>query len=157
MKNKILLLSLAVALVAGGVTATRSFAADSSGAPAPRGRLLQRLAEKLDLTADQRAQIKSILAGEKDSLQPLLAAVHDTRKNLREAIRAKDANETTVRAASAKVATAEADLAVERMKLYGKISPILTEEQRQKAADLQARADEFVDTAIARLGSGLDN
>ena len=157
MKNKILLLYLAAVLAAGGFAVTQALAADPSATPALPGRIFQRIADKLDLTADQQAQIKAILAAEKDNLQPLLSAVHDTRKNLREAIRAKDANETSVRAASAKVAAAEADLAVERMKLFGKISPILTDEQRQQAAGLQARADEFVDTAIARLGSGLDN
>jgi Spy/CpxP family protein refolding chaperone len=109
----------------------------------------------LNLTGDQRTQIKAVLAGEKDALAPLLAAIHETRKNLRSAIRASDANETSVRAASAKVAAAEADLAVERMKLFGKIAPILTDAQRQQLADLQQHADEFADHAITRLGSGL--
>ncbi|HEV2691827.1 MAG TPA: Spy/CpxP family protein refolding chaperone [Verrucomicrobiae bacterium] len=158
MKNKILLLPLAAALLAGGFIATKTHAAtDDSATPAARGRIFQRIADKLDLTADQRASIKTILAGEKDTLKPLLTSLHDSRKNLRDAIRAKDASETSVRTASAKVAGVEADMAVERLKLFGKISPILTEEQRQKAAELQARADEFFDGAIARLGSGLDN
>jgi len=149
-----LLCSLAAALLAGGFIATKAFAADNPEAPAMRGKILQRIADKLDLTADQRAQIKTILLGEKDTLKPLLTSLHDSRKGLREAIRAKDASEASVRAASAKVAGVEADLAVERLKLFGKISPILTDEQRQKAADLQARADDLIDGAIARLGSG---
>jgi Spy/CpxP family protein refolding chaperone len=111
----------------------------------------------LNLTGNQKTQIKTVLAGEKGNLQPLLATLHDARKNLRAAIRASDANEASVRAASAQVASAEADLAVERMKLYGKIAPILTDAQRQQLADLQQRADEFVDNAIARTGSGLAN
>jgi Spy/CpxP family protein refolding chaperone len=157
MKHKLLLCSLAAALVAGGFVATKAFAADNPEAPAMRGKILQRIADKLDLTADQRAQIKTILMGEKGTLKPLITSLHDSRKGLREAIRAKDASEASVRAASAKVAGVEADLAVERMKLFSKISPILTDEQRQKAADLQAHADEFIDGAIARMGSGLDN
>jgi len=156
MKNKILLWVLAAALVAGGLTVTKVFAADHSTAPA-RGRILQRIANQLNLSADQRTQIKAILVNEKDTLAPLLAALHDARKNLRAAIRAGDANETAVRAASAKVAGAEADLAVERMKLYGKIAPLLTDAQKQQLAELQQRADDFVDHVIARLGSGLGN
>jgi Spy/CpxP family protein refolding chaperone len=155
MKNKILLCTLAAALAAGGFTATKVFAADTT-APA-RGKILQRIADKLNLTGDQRTQIKAVLVGEKDTLAPLLTTLHDARKNLRTAIRASDANETSVRAASAKVASAEADLAVERMKLYGKIAPILTDAQRQQLADLQQRADDFVDNVIARIGSGLGN
>src|SRR5579872_3594898 len=102
MKHKLLLCSLAAALLAGGFVATRAFAADNPEAPAMRGKILQRIADKLDLTADQRAQIKTILVGEKGTLQPLLTSLHDSRKSLREAIRAKDASEVSVRAASAK-------------------------------------------------------
>jgi len=155
MKNKFLLCTLAAALVACGFTATQMFAAEgTAGAPA-RGHFLKRVAEKLNLTGDQRTQIKAVLAGEKDTLAPLLATLHEARKNLRAAIRASDANETSVRAAAAKVAAAETDLAVERMKIFGKIAPILTDAQRQQLADLQQHADEFVDNVITRLGSGL--
>ncbi len=155
MKNKILLCTVAGALFAGGVTVNQVFAANgpSASARAPgRGGILQRIAEKLNLSADQRAQIKTILAGEKDTLTPLLTAVHDARKDLRAAIRAGDASETSVRAASAKVASAEADLAVERMKIFGKIAPILTDAQKQQLGELQQRADDFLDRAITRLG-----
>jgi Spy/CpxP family protein refolding chaperone len=54
------------------------------------------------------------------------------------------------------VAGAEADLAVERMKLYGRIAPILTDEQRQKITLLEETADAFVDNAIAQIGAGLN-
>jgi Spy/CpxP family protein refolding chaperone len=157
MRNKILILSMAAALLAGGFTATQIFAADSTpGATASKhGRWLERAADKLNLTADQRTQIKAVLAGEKETLVPLVSAVHDARKGLRTAIRASDASEASVRAASASVAAAEANLAVERMKLYGKIAPLLTDSQRQQLAELQSRADEFTDRVTARLGSGL--
>ena len=156
MKNKILICTLAAAMLAGGFTTTKVFAAENSDAPM-RGKIFQRIAEKLNLTDDQKSQIKTILKGEKDSLQPLVAAVHEARVGLRTAIRASDANETSVRAASAKVASAEADLAVERMKIYAKIAPVLTDAQRKQLADLQAGVDEFADNVIARIGSGLDN
>ncbi len=155
MKNKILLCTVAAALLAGGVTVNQDFAPNgpAASARAPgRGGILQRIADKLNLSADQRAQITTILAGEKDTLTPLLTAVHDARKDLRAAIRAGDANETSVRAASAKVASAEADLAVERMKIFGKIAPILTDAQKQQLGELQQRADDFLDRAITRLG-----
>jgi Spy/CpxP family protein refolding chaperone len=155
MKNKILIYTTAAAIFACGLTATKSLAADNGAtAPAHQG-ILQRIADKLNLTSDQRTQIKAIFVADKDTLAPLLGAVHDARKNLRTAIRAGDANEASVRAASAKVGAAEADLAVERMKLYGKIAPILTDVQRQQLADWQQGADDFVDNVITRLGSGL--
>ncbi len=156
MKNKILTIATAAAIAMCGLTSTIRAADNPAQAPL-RGQLLQRLAAKLNLTAEQKAQIKSVLSGEKDTLAPLLGQLHEARTNLRAAIRASDANETSVRAASAKVASAEADLAVERMKLYGKIAPILTEAQRQQLSEMQQRADEFVDNIIARIGSGLGN
>jgi Spy/CpxP family protein refolding chaperone len=78
----------------------------------------------------------------------LLGQLRAARANLRAAIQAGDANETSVRAAAAQVAVVEADLAVERMKIYGKIAPILTNEQRQQISDLRRRADDVTDRAI---------
>lgn len=155
MKNKFIACSLAATLGVCGFFATKALAADNSADAPGHARLLQRIADKLNLTADQRTQIKAVFVGEKDTLAPLLGALHDARKNLRSAIRANDATEASVRAASAKVAAAEGDLAVERMKLYGKIAPILTDAQRQQLADLQQRADDFVDRLVARIGSGV--
>jgi len=156
MKNTIIICTLAAALAACGLAATKTYA-ENAEAPSPTGKVFQRIAEKLSLTDDQKAQFKTILAEEKDILKPLLTALHDARKNLRTAMHAGDASESSVRAASAKVATAEADLAVERMKLYGKIAPVLTDEQRQKITELEQRVDDFADKVIARIGSGLDN
>jgi Spy/CpxP family protein refolding chaperone len=157
MKNKIILLLAAGALTVGGITTTKLFAAEKSDPSLARGRVLQRLAEKLDLTEAQRTQIHNLIAGEKAVLQPLLNRLHAARKDLRETIHADQANESSVRAAAAKVAAVEADLAVERRKLYGKIAPVLTDEQRQKLAELEQRADEFIDRLISGLGAGQDN
>src|SRR5882757_6437146 len=115
MKTKTIFIVTAAAIIAGGLIVTTSLAADNPAAGPLRGQMFKRIAERLDLTADQKAQIKTILAGEKDTLQSLLGQLHDARKDLREAIQAGDANESSVRAASAKAASAEADLAVERM------------------------------------------
>ena len=151
--HKWLSLTLAAALNLGGWLTTPSLAADT--APPAHGRFLQQLALSLNLTADQKAQIKTILRAEKGTLAPLLGQVRAARENLRAAIRAGDANETSVRAASARVAAAEADLAVERMKIYGKIAPILTGEQRRKISAFEQRADGLADGAIARAGERL--
>lgn len=162
MQKKILACSLAAALAACGLTATQAFAVDTvdtaaagnvpAAVPA-HGRPLQRIFQQLNLTGDQRIQIKAVFADEKDTLRPLVSALREARQDLRAAIRADDANEAAVRAASAKVAAAEADLAVERMKIYGKIAPILTGAQRQQLASLQQRADR----AGWRRSPGLDH
>jgi len=151
--NKWITLAVATALNIFGLMTTPSLAADAS-APA-HGRFFQRIAERLNLTDDQKAQIKTILRSERGTLKPLVSSLHTARENLRAAIQASDANETTVRAAAAKVAAVEADLAVERMKIFGKIAPILTDEQRQQLSEFEQSADNFVDRAIAQANDRL--
>jgi Spy/CpxP family protein refolding chaperone len=148
-------ITLAAALNLGGWVATPSLAADASAPVFARGQLRARIAEMLNLTDAQKAQIKTVLHGEKETLMPLLGQLHDARKNLRAAIHAGDATEASVRVASARVAAVEADLAVERMKIYGKIAPILTDEQRRRIADFEQRADRFADGVITRVGERL--
>jgi hypothetical protein len=41
------------------------------------------------------------------------------------------------------------------MKIYGKIAPILTDEQRRQIADFEQRTDDVVDGVIARVGERL--
>lgn len=145
---------LAAALGLGALAAGRTWAAEAAANLSAPGRVWQHLAQKLDLTAEQRREIRRIIAAEKDTLQPEAAALHAARKELRAAIQASDATEASVRAASAKTAAAEADLAVERLKLYGRIAPILTDAQRKQLAELQAHLDGLVDSGLARIGSG---
>jgi Spy/CpxP family protein refolding chaperone len=115
------------------------------------GRLAERAKEKLGLTDGQLDQIKDVLKPEKVSIISLLTRLRDARAGLLDAIRSTDANETSVRAASAEVATVEADVAIERMKIFKQISPILTDEQRTKLAALQSNLDGLMDQAIKSI------
>ena len=159
MKTKYLFIALAAAVAVGGLTIYQTQAAGRGGPGGPGrfrgGPVMQRIAERLNLTEDQKAQIKAGLKTEQDSLARLFTQMHDARKGLREAVRAKDATEASVRIASAKIASVEADLAVERLKLHGKLSPILTGEQHAKLAEIEARLDGFVSDAIGRIGERL--
>jgi len=155
MKTNILLTLVATLAVIGcGLTsapAQNTQDAAAGGKP-ERGRLLQRIAQKLQLTEDQKSQIKAAWSEEKNAVLSLVSQLHDARRNLHAAIHADKASETAVRAAAARVAVVEADLAVERMKLYGKIASILTDEQRRKIADFEERVDDRISAVIARLG-----
>ena len=145
--------SLAAALFVGGFTVNLRAADSDAPQPAPaRARLLQRVREKLDLTDDQVARIKAVVAPEKEALTGLISRLHEARKALRESIQSADATESSVRAASANLASVEADLAVERMKLFGKISPILTQEQRDKLGQLESKLDALADRMIHQGG-----
>jgi Spy/CpxP family protein refolding chaperone len=154
MKTKYLIMTLAAAVAVGEFTLYQAQAAEQD-AGRIRHPILRRIAERLNLTEEQKAQIKTVLTDEKNSLKSLFTRLHAARKDLRDAIHASSATETSVRAASAKVAAVESDLAVERLKLYDKINPILTDEQRAKAAEMEKGLDEFVDGAISRIGERL--
>jgi Spy/CpxP family protein refolding chaperone len=150
-------ITMAAAIALGGGMLVKARATDTNevaGATAPRpgrGLLLGRL-RKLGLTHEQVTTIKGDLAADRTTLTTLLSSLHDARINLRETIRKPGATEEDIRAASARVAGVEADLAVERARLYGKISPVLTPEQLAKMDELQQRADDMVDGAIAGFG-----
>jgi Spy/CpxP family protein refolding chaperone len=153
MKTNHLIMILAAAVTVGGFIVYQAKAFERGEAGRFRGGpILKRVAERLNLSDEQRAQIKAVLRNDQDALINLFTQLHAARKGLREAIHASDANESSVRAAAAKVAAVEADLAVERLKLHGKINPILTDEQRENAAEMEKHLDEFVDGIISRIG-----
>ena len=153
MNTKCLIPLLAAAILAGGFLTYGAFAAGDTTPVLQRGQLLLRLADKLDLSADQRTQIRAIIAGDKDTLKSLLSRWHEARVDLRTAIRADQPTEANVRAAAAQVAGVAADLAVERMKLNGKIRPVLTDAQRAKISALEQNFDGLADSLIARIGN----
>lgn len=147
---------MAAGLVAGELCVFKAHAQERvAGQGRFRGQLLERAKEKLGLTEEQIAKIKTELKVEKETLHDLVSKLHEARVGLRSAIQAPDANETTVRTASAKVAEVEANLAVERLKLYSRISPILTPEQRDQVKQFQSRIDDFLDNAINRVSERL--
>ena len=132
-------------------------AALGAGGPGLKGQLRARVAQVLRLSPDQKHQIRAVMATEKDKRTTLRTAVHDARMNLRTTIRTAGSSENDIRAASAKVASAEADLAVERAALFGRISPILTADQLARLNRLQERVDNAVDGAIIGSGRRLTN
>jgi Spy/CpxP family protein refolding chaperone len=149
-------LILAATITLGGVSASYAASTKAAASERPvRNRLLTHAKEKLALTDEQISQIKGVLKADKENLTTLFSRLREARSGVRDAIRAADANESSVRAASAKVAAVEADLAVERLKLFGKISPILTPEQREQLQELQTRLDDFVEGLIQRRGKKL--
>src|ERR1043166_409033 len=154
--SKWLVMTMAAGLAAGGLNVPISRGAESAPArQAVRERVLERVKEKLGMTDEQIEKIKAELKADKDTLKSQVSQLHQTRVGLRAAIQAADATETSVRAASAKVAAAEAGFAVERFKLYGKINPILTADQREKVKEYQEKIDDFIDGIINRVGEHL--
>ncbi|HVM60588.1 MAG TPA: Spy/CpxP family protein refolding chaperone [Verrucomicrobiae bacterium] len=119
---------------------------------AAKGRFAHRLAQ-LGVTDQQKAQVKTILRGYQPTLGPLITEVVTERRALRDTIRAQTVDETAIRAEAAKVASLEADLAVERAHVVHDIRAVLTPEQIQKLKDMQIDADARFDTLLQRIAN----
>jgi Spy/CpxP family protein refolding chaperone len=89
--------------------------------------------------AQQKAQVKAILRGYQPTVGPLVKEVVTERRALRDTIRAQTIDETAIRAQAAKVASLEADLAVQRAHVAHDIRAVLTPGQIQKLKDMQIR------------------
>ena len=152
--TKLLALGAAVAIAAGGIFVFKAHAANEAG-PFNRGSIIKRIIERLELKDEQIEKIKGELRAEKGTLAPMLRSLHEARKELRETIQS-GADESAIRAASAKVAAVDADLAVERAKLHTKIAPILTEEQIAKVKEMEAKVDDFVLQVLKTVGDKLE-
>lgn len=150
-------IAAAALLLAGGGFVYELQAAKTGALGSGRfhGLIAQRIAEKLGLNDDQIAQIKKVRNEEKAYVLAKVSDLHKARVEMRAVIQQQTGkvDEKAVRAAHARVAAVEADLAVERAKIYAKISPILTPEQLAKVQEFQQRKDENVQWFLKNIGS----
>src|SRR6266568_244550 len=155
--SKWLALTMAAAIIAGGITVSRIQAAPLAGPFAQRRAAVRsRLVEKLGLTEEQVAKIKVELRAERETLTRLLQRLHDAHEQLRSTIQQDGVTEDAVRVAAANLAAVQADIAVERAKLRGKISSILTADQLARVKAFQQKVDAFLDRAIETVGERLE-
>jgi Spy/CpxP family protein refolding chaperone len=113
-----------------------------AGAAAPMGRrmmALRRGLAQLNLTDEQKAQVKSIVQGHKDEMQAAGTQVRDARRALGDAI-ANDADEQTIRTAAGNLGKVQGDMAVLGAKLHKQIFSVLTPDQQAKAKAMRLQA-----------------
>jgi len=153
--------ALSMAMLATGV-AQNTPAGNSAQAPATtttdsnapaKGHM--RGMEQLNLTDQQKAQVNTILRSYQPTAGPLIREVVTERRALRDAIRAQTIDETAIRAQVAKVASLEADLAVQRAHIAHDIRAVLTPEQIQKLKNMQTAADARVDGLLQRIANSI--
>ncbi len=106
--------------------------------PGGGGPGMERIAQALDLTADQRASLRQIRAKYMGgALGNDLDAMRQAREKLRTVVRDPSATDDQVRAAANAVAAQVAAVALERHHMAAEVSAVLTPEQRAKAAELR--------------------
>ncbi|MEI7908719.1 MAG: periplasmic heavy metal sensor [Verrucomicrobiota bacterium] len=149
----------AVGLIATAALSTALVTAADRGGDSPVARIRDGIHARLvalGITGEQREQIRAVLREFKPTVQPMVTKCIQERRALREIIQATPVNEAAIRAQSAKVAAAEADIAVARGRIVEKIRPVLTAEQLQAVRRLEEGAYARIDESLGRLARWID-
>ena len=112
------------------------------GGRGPMAGMMMRDLGQLDLTDDQKAQIKAVHESEsnKAANQDIAKKMIAAREALDSAVTADPFDEGTIRAAAVEVAKIEADAAVLRAQVHATVFGLLTPEQKAKAKQLRGQA-----------------
>jgi Spy/CpxP family protein refolding chaperone len=93
---------------------------------------------QLNLTAQQRDQIKTIMESHQDEMKTLASSEMSARQGLEQAVSADTLDEATIRQRAANLGAIEADTAVARAHLRAEVWQVLTADQQKQAKTLEA-------------------
>ncbi len=149
-----------LALAAGGLVAgrlsARAFPQRAHSEFAPR--VFARIARALDLSDDQKSQIKAVLKTHAAEIEAQMKASSSARRALHQAVLTQPIDENAIRTAAATLGSVESDGAVLFAKIRTEVEPILTVAQRAKIQQFRERVRDRGDAAVksfeAFLGSG---
>ena len=105
-------------------------------------RFFKKMARELDLTDQQKTQAKALMESHRAQNKPLFSDLRAAKHRLRALVQSGSADEAAVRAQAAKVAAAEADLAVRRAQGAGQFMALLTPDQVTKLKAIQAKREQ---------------
>lgn len=92
---------------------------------------------QLELSDDQQAQMKAIADSHRDEFKAAGIKVRTTRDGMRALLEGDSINESAIRAKSAEVASAEADVMILNAKVRQESMQVLTSEQLAKLKELR--------------------
>jgi protein CpxP len=131
---------LAVAGLAFVISQTNAFA--GHGGHGKGGWHLKRMMTAVGLSDEQKAEVKDILTQSRTGLEPVIKQLVTERRALRNLIQSESFDEGAIRNQADKVANFQADLAVERAKVYQAVLKVLSPEQIQKLKEFQEKRAE---------------
>ena len=92
---------------------------------------------ELDLTDDQKVQLKTIADSHRAEFEAAGTKIGTAREGMRALVEGDSINEGAIRAKSAEIAAAEADLMILNLKVRQESMQVLTSEQLQKMKELR--------------------
>ena len=104
-----------------------------------RGFNVDRMAEKLNLTDDQRTQIEAIMEESIQQMSDQRDRMQDNREQLRELIQQSPLNEAEVRKVADAQGDLKADMIVLRAQKRAKINTVLTDDQRAQLEERRGK------------------
>lgn len=113
-----------------------------------------RLAEKLDLTDEQKAQLKSWREEKQAPRGERRDALREAHREMQALMSAETIDEAAIHAKARELADAHADSAIEHARFMQRFRAILTPEQLEKLEALKAERPGFNKKEISRSGSG---
>lgn len=141
-------LLIATAAVLLGTALAQSQTATDAPAPKPihahgdwgmgRGHDMGFFAKSLNLTDDQKAQMKTIMQKEHASMKPLMQQMRQTNEALRQ-YEQGTFDEAKVRALAAQQAQAHIEMTVAQTRIHNEMFQLLTPEQQTQLKTMQAR------------------
>jgi Spy/CpxP family protein refolding chaperone len=111
------------------------------------------LAKELNLTAEQKKQMKEAAGPFRETMRAQMKTVVEKRQALRQAVIADNANETSIRAAATDLGKAAGDAAVTGSKVYAAIKPILTADQLKKLEAFRKENKDAMDKFLEGAGN----
>lgn len=114
------------------------------------GRLMT-LRSELDVSDDQREAIKKIVIGHRSEIVTVAKPIVDKRRELRDAVLAKDSSESAIRAAANELGKSIGDAAVLAAKVKGEVAKVITPDQMHKIESFRQESDSAVDSFIEKI------
>jgi Spy/CpxP family protein refolding chaperone len=102
------------------------------------GRFLDRMADRLELTTEQRSSVKTVLEKSKPQMTAIKEKMRTNRKALRELGR-DGSDDSRVQALARERGDLVANLVIERSKIRSDIQQILTDTQREQMKQMRSK------------------
>ena len=155
-----ILIAAAILAVAGmGLFAGRLLGGQMGHGPGHGGpkaaRMFEHLADRLDLSDAQRAQVRGVLKAHADEIVAQVRAGMEARQALHEAVMAQPPDENAIRGLAAKVGGVHGDGALLIVKIRSEIWPILSPDQQQKLLAFHERMGKRGDESLQSLAAFL--
>lgn len=98
--------------------------------------------KRLDLTQEQRAQVRDIISAHREEMRSHADALAAARETLMETMEAESLDESAVREAHRALAGVKEEMAVLRARMFHEIKGILTPEQNARLVQMRAEKRE---------------